>query len=204
MREEIDSIAATAARLIVEDGMEWGPAKHQALADLDLPSRTPLPDNAQLEVAVRAHIDIFCPETHHETMRLLLGKAIGAMRQMGDHQPYLTGALWRGLATARSDIYIQLFCDDAKMAEIDLINQGVPFETTEISGFRGEPVVALTTLQRIGSWTWPTAIHWILYDADDLRGALKPGRGRRDGLADRGNLAAVEQLLATFQSKGDA
>mgnify|MGYP006977868850 FL=1 len=109
--------------------------------------------------------------------------------------------MWRGLATAQSDIYIQLFCDDAKMAEIDLINQGVPYETTEITGFRGEPVVALTTLQRVGSWTWPTAIHWVLYDADDLRGALKPGKGRRDGMADRGDLKAVERLLAEFETE---
>ena len=41
MNEQMESILATAARLIVEEGMEWGGAKRQALADLDLPSRTP-------------------------------------------------------------------------------------------------------------------------------------------------------------------
>jgi hypothetical protein len=204
MSEQIEAIATTAARLIVEDGMEWGPAKRQALTDLDLPSRTPLPDNLIIEDAVRAHISIFCPDTQRQAMVTLLKAATAAMRAMSAHQPYLTGAVWRGLATAQSDIYIQLFCDDAKMAEIDLINQGVPYETTEITGFRGEPVVALTTLQRVVSWTWPTAIHWVLYDADDLRGALKPGKGRRDGMADRGDLKAVERLLAEFETEEGA
>jgi hypothetical protein len=40
-----------------------------------------------------------------------------------------------------------------------------------------------------------------LYDADDLRGALKPGKGRRDGMADRGDLKAVERLLAEFETE---
>ena len=95
----MESILATAARLIVEEGMEWGGAKRQALADLDLPSRTPLPDNMQLEVAVRAHIDLFCPDTQVAAMRALLHAARDAMRTMAAHNPYLTGALWRGLAT---------------------------------------------------------------------------------------------------------
>ena len=199
MNEQMESILATAARLIVEEGMEWGGAKRQALADLDLPSRTPLPDNMQLEVAVRAHIDLFCPDTQVAAMRALLHAARDAMRTMAAHNPYLTGALWRGLATEKSDIFIQLFCEDAKLAEIDLINQGVRFEKTEVNGFRGQSVVALTTLVRIPKWTWPTGIHWVLYDVDDLRGALKPARGRRDGLADRGDLPAVERMLSAFE-----
>jgi hypothetical protein len=38
--------------------------------------------------------------------------------------PHLSGAVWRGTATRLSDIYIQLFCDDAKSAELALIDQG--------------------------------------------------------------------------------
>jgi hypothetical protein len=32
-------IAATAARLVVEEGLEFGPAKHRALKELGLPAR---------------------------------------------------------------------------------------------------------------------------------------------------------------------
>ena len=39
-------IAATAARMVVEEGLEYGPAKRRALRQLGLPARTALPDNA--------------------------------------------------------------------------------------------------------------------------------------------------------------
>ena len=42
-------IAQTAARLIVEEGLEYGPAKRRALKQIDAPSRTPLPDNDLVE-----------------------------------------------------------------------------------------------------------------------------------------------------------
>ena len=49
-------IAAVAARLVVDDGLEYGPAKRQALRVLGLPTRTPLPGNDLLEEAVFEHI----------------------------------------------------------------------------------------------------------------------------------------------------
>ena len=63
-REDITfEIAAVAARLVAEDGLEYAAAKRQAVKQLGLPSRTALPDNATLEAAVREHIDIFCADT---------------------------------------------------------------------------------------------------------------------------------------------
>ena len=56
-------IAETAARLIVEEGLEWGPAKRRAVRQLGLPQRTPLPDNDQVEAAVREYIELFCADT---------------------------------------------------------------------------------------------------------------------------------------------
>ena len=46
-------IAATAAALVVEEGLEYGPAKRRALKQLALPARTALPDNGEVEDAVR-------------------------------------------------------------------------------------------------------------------------------------------------------
>ena len=40
-------IAATTARIVVEEGLEWGPAKRRAVREMGLPARTPLPDNDQ-------------------------------------------------------------------------------------------------------------------------------------------------------------
>ena len=49
-------IAATAARLVVEEGLAFGPAKHRALKALGLPGRTALPSNEVVEAEVRDDI----------------------------------------------------------------------------------------------------------------------------------------------------
>ena len=45
-------IAAAAAGFVVEEGLEYGPAKHRAVKTLGLPARSALPDNAAVEDAV--------------------------------------------------------------------------------------------------------------------------------------------------------
>ena len=55
------------------------------------------------------------------------------------------GGLGRhGTATRLSDIYIQLFCDDPKSAEIALIDHHVDYEPRTVTGFHGESVEALS------------------------------------------------------------
>ena len=56
-------IAATAARLVVEEGLEYGPAKRRAIRHLGLPSRSAMPGNDELEDAVLDYIAIFCADT---------------------------------------------------------------------------------------------------------------------------------------------
>ena len=51
-----EEIAATAARLVVEEGLEYGPAKRRAVKQLGLNGRAELPDNQQLEDAVAEYI----------------------------------------------------------------------------------------------------------------------------------------------------
>ena len=64
-------IAAVAARMVVEEGLEYGPAKRRAVKQLGLPARTALPGNEALEDAVREYISVFCAETQpHELMAL--------------------------------------------------------------------------------------------------------------------------------------
>lgn len=65
------------------------------------------------------------------------------MERLAMFRPHLCGAVWYGTATRLSDIYLQLFCDDSKSAEIALIDQRVTYEPSTVSGFRGEPVEAL-------------------------------------------------------------
>ncbi len=185
-------IAHTAARLVVEEGLEWGPAKQRAVKQLGLPARTALPDNDTLEAAVREYIDLFCADTQPAELRALREWALLWMERMQAFRPHLTGAVWNGTATRLSDIYIQLFCDDSKSAEIALIDHGVRYEVTPITGFKRETVDALS----ISSFCQPLGesigVHYVIYDADDLRGALKPDA---QGRVARGPIDAVRRLL---------
>ena len=187
-----EEIAATAARMVVEEGLEYGAAKRQATKQLGVSARSGLPDNDQVEAAVREYIALFCADTQPGELQALRELALVWMERLERFRPHLAGAVWHGTATRRSDIYIQLFCDDPKSAEIGLIDMGVRFEVTSVNGFQGYPVDALSLHLRCAPLGEYVGLHLMVYDFDDLRGALKPdAQGRRP----RGDLAAVRGLL---------
>jgi len=185
-------IAQTAARMVVEEGLEWAAAKRRAVKQLGLPARTQRPDNDALEEAVREYIEIFCADTQPQELHALRELALVWMERVQEFRPHLTGAVWRGTATRMSDIYIQLFCDDSKSAEIALINRNVQYDVTQTSGFNGEMVDALSISSLCKPLGENVGVHLMVYDYDDLRGALKPdAQGRRP----RGDIDALRQLL---------
>lgn len=185
-------IAAAAARLVVEEGLEYGPAKRRALKTLGLPERTGLPDNEAVDEAVREYIDLFYADTQPAELRALRSLAATWMERLAEFRPYLGGAVWHGTATRLSDIYLQLFCDDPKSLEMLLIDKGVNYEARTVTGFNGQPVDALSLSSMSPELGEPIGVHLMVYDHDDVRGALKPdARGRTP----RGDLQAVRALL---------
>jgi len=187
-----EEIAATAARLVVEEGLEYGPAKRRAAKQLGAPARAALPDNDQLEAAVEEYISIFCAESQAEELRALRELALQWMQRLEVFRPYLGGAVWRGTATRNSDIYLQLFCDDPKSAEISLIDRGVRFEVRSVPGLQGEMVDALSIHALCEPLSEHVGVHLLINDLDDVRGALQPDA---QGRAPRGNIAAVKRIL---------
>lgn len=196
----LDGLINAAARLVVEEGLEYSQAKRRALQQLELPSRTPLPDNAALEAAVREYIAIFCADTQARELAALRAIAWQWMARLDEFRPHLTGAVWLGTATRRNDILLQLFCDDPKSAEIALINQDLTYDTGQTQGFNGRLVDVLTITERIRDRSNPLAanpasgvsVRLLIYDLDDLKGALKPDAS---GRISRGNAEAVGRLL---------
>ena len=187
-----EEIAATAARMVVEEGLEYGAAKRRAAKQLGAAMRGSLPDNDLVEAQVREYIALFCADTQPQELRVLRQLALGWMERLMSFRPYLAGAVWHGTATRNSDIYLQLFCDDPKSAEIGLIDMGVHFDATTVNGFQGAPVEALSVHLRVLEFGAHVGLHLMVYDFDDLRGALKPDtQGRRP----RGDVAAVRSLL---------
>ena len=185
-------IAATAARLVVEEGLEFGPAKRRALRELGLPARQALPDNDLLEQEVFDYVQLFCADTQPQELLALRQLALTWMQRLQEFRPHLSGAVWRGTATRLSDIYIQLFCDDSKQAELLLLDNGVRFEVSAVSGFRGETVDALSIHSHCPELNEDIGVHLMVYDYDDLRGALLPDN---QGRPMRGDIHALKQLL---------
>lgn len=185
-------IAATAARLVVEQGLEYGPAKHRALRELGLSSRSPLPDNDLLEEQVIDYLQLFCSDTQPQELRALRELALLWMERLQAYRPYLSGAVWRGTATRLSDIHLQLFCDDPKSAELTLIDQGVRYEVHSAKGFRGDSVDVLSIHSWCPNLNEDIGVHLKIHDHDDLRGALLPDS---HGRAQRGGIQALRQLL---------
>lgn len=185
-------IAATAARMVVEEGLEYGPAKRRAVRHLGLPGRTALPDNDLVEDSVREYIELFCAETQPGELEALRRLAVTWMERVAQFRPYLGGAVWHGTATRLSDIYLQLFCDDPKSAEIALIEHQVDYVARTVTGFNGEAVEALSLSSVSADLGEPIGVHLLIYDHDDVRGALRPDA---KGRTPRGDIAAVRALL---------
>ena len=188
---DTEEIAAIAARLIVDEGMDWGPAKQRAARDLGVP-RAALPGNDEVEDAVREHIAIFHADTQPGELRALRELAAQWMARLADFRPHLTGAVWRGTATKLSNVHLQLYCDDSKAAEIALLDRGVTFDVAETTAGRGRQVDMLILDAPCAALGERVTLCLTILDFDDLRGALKPDSR---GLTERGDLAALQTLL---------
>ncbi len=185
-----EAVATEAARLVVEEGMEYAQAKRKAARDFG--SRVALPSHEQLEDAVREHIDLFCPATQAAELRALRETARIWMERLAQFRPHLSGAAWRGTATRRSAVPLDLYCDDPKAAEIALINAGVDYDVASLDRPGREPLSVLIVGDRSAALGETVTLHLLLHDLDDLRGALKPdARGR----SWRGDLPALQRLL---------
>jgi hypothetical protein len=189
-------IAATAARLVVEDGMEYGPAKRKAARQLGRASVRPaeLPSNESVEDEVRDYIALFCADTQPAELRALRELALTWMERLAEFRPHLAGAVWRGTATRHSAIHLDLYCDDSKSAEIALINRGIDYDSTARPDGAGGEATVLVIASRSAALGETVTLLLSVLDHDDLRGALKPdGQGR----SWRGDADALKRLLAT-------
>jgi len=190
-----EEIAATAARLVVEEGMEYGPAKRRAARALGRNSSrsAELPGNDEVEDAVREYLALFCADTQPAELAELRAIAARWMERLAAFRPYLTGAVWRGTATRLNDIHLDLYCDDSKEAELMLIDRRVDYDVGSTQGPRGQSVDVLSIAEPSTVLGERVTLHLHVLDHDDLRGALKPDA---TGRTQRGDLAALRKLLA--------
>jgi hypothetical protein len=186
-------IAAVAARMIAQDGADYGTAKRKAARQVlgdEQPASHLLPDNAQIEQEVRQYQALFFGDTQPARLYALRTVALEVMDALAQFTPYLTGPVLNGTAGEHHDIHLQLFAESAKEVQIFLLNRNVNIEISESPHFKGrrhDPVEMVSFLWR------NEGVHAELYEQHDLRGALK---ARADGRPQRVDAATLRALMA--------
>lgn len=189
-------IATLAARMVAQDGADYGTAKRKAARQLlgeaqANAKRDLLPDDLQVEEAVRQYHALFNAGTQPARLHHLRTIALEVMEQLADYNPFLTGAVLNGTAGEHDDIHLQLFADSAKEVQIWLLNKNVNIEIGEADHFKGprhDPVETVSFIYR------DEGVHVELYEQHDLRGAKKQRSGDRPARVD---IAELRTLLIT-------
>lgn len=208
-------LAAAAARLIAEEGCDYGQAKRRALDEVlgaHGGTRALLPDNAEIEHELRRHLLLFAADTHPALLAALRRTALHLMDDLAEFNPHLVGAVLNGTATAHSDIELHLYTDSAKDVEIHLMNAGVDFDASHAHVGEGpvaqEQLLFLEPVLHGGDGRGSggprsVGVRLSVYERDAIRVAP---RARSTPSAEfdvhpvaasgRANLAAVRRLIA--------
>ncbi len=203
-RENLDQlrqlIAQTAARLMVEDGInDFAYAKKKAGRQLGISENSVLPSNAEIEEEIKLHHELF-NEDQPQELNLLRKAALATMQLFERFNPHLTGGVLEGIAGKNGQTDIHLFADSAKEVEIFLLSEQIPFEASEKTHRLSDrpskdkkdkvrktvPVYTLETelgLQKLS-----------VFEYDDLRLATK--RAADGSNAGRADIAEVQQLIS--------
>lgn len=126
-------IAHVAARILAEDGsLDYGSAKRKAARQLGAPDSGNLPDNQQIEEALRSYQALYQADETREQLALLRQTAVEYMEQFAAFDPHLTGSVLNGTAGRHADVNLQLFTDDQKEVEFLLMRLKTPYQATEL------------------------------------------------------------------------
>src|SRR3990172_8362033 len=186
-------IAAAAARIMAEDGIEdFAMAKRKAARQLGAEDTRSLPANDEVEAELRAYLSLYQGEEQRERILSLRTLALAAMQALAQFRPYLSGPVLKGTAGRYSDIDLQLFTDDSKAVEIFLLNRPIPYEATQQRRFAGDRERAVSVLKL--DWEG-VPLNVAVYSANDERGTLKTTPAGRP--IERAGIRAVAQLLAS-------
>jgi hypothetical protein len=193
-------IAQKAAQMMAEDGInDFAYAKKKAGKQLGVSEASVLPTNAEIEEEIRLYHNIYNADEQPLELAKLRKAALMTMQLFERFNPHLTGSVLDGTAGKFSQTNIHLFADSAKDVEMFLLNQQIPFESSEKSYRVSDkpskekkekvrktvPVFTLETeygIQKIS-----------VFDVDDMRVATKK---TSDGSnAERADINELQTLL---------
>ncbi|MCY7388176.1 MAG: hypothetical protein LH481_08940 [Burkholderiales bacterium] len=123
-------IAYQAARLIAEDGMhDVATAIQKAARQLGTTSKNMLPDNVEVDAALRLYQSLFQVSSQPQECLVLQRTAADTMRWLGQFSPWLVGPILTGTANLFSTIELEVVTHNPKQLELFFLNEGTPFKT---------------------------------------------------------------------------
>lgn len=182
-------IAYIAARMMAEDGVgDFAAAKWKAARQAGLEDAKLLPDNQEIEDALREYQGLYQSDDQPAQLRRLREVAVKVMRDFAEFRPVLVGSVLSGTAGQHSDVNLQLFTDDPKALTLFLLNRRYRFEEGSRRMRRGEQ---MDEVPRYRMEVDGIAVTLTVLDLDDER--VVPARAEAP---QRARLAEVEALLA--------
>lgn len=193
-------IAQSAARLMAEDGIhDYAYAKKKAARQLGVIDGSMLPSNAEIEDEVRIYHQLYNAEEQPHELADLRKAALATMQLFQRFNPHLTGSVLEGTAGKNAITEIHLFAESAKEVEIFLLNQQIPFDSSEKSYRLSDkpskdkkdkvrktvPVITLETQYGIQKLS--------IFDVDDMR--IAPKRNSDGNNAERLDINGLQNLL---------
>jgi len=185
-------IAATAARIMAEDGIDdFALAKRKAARQLGAAQTEALPRNDEIEAELEAYRALYQADEHPGRIAELRRIALDAMHALERFSPYLTGPVLKGTAGPYAEIDLQLFPESSKDVELFLLDRNIAFDTAETRRFSGDRAHAVSVFKL----DWLGAqLRLSVFDPRDERIALKSSQAGR--VMDRAGIAEVGQMLA--------
>lgn len=187
-------IAYIAARMMAEDGVaDYGTAKMKAARQAGLLDANLLPDNQEIEAALREYQELYQKDDQAGHVRELREIAVRVMRDFAAFRPVLVGSVLSGTAGAYSDVNLQLFTDDPKALPMLLLNRHMRFEEGTRRMRRGD---SSSDVPQVRIEVDDVTVTLTVLTLDEERSAARPKPGED---LQRARLADVEALLATSE-----
>lgn len=126
------SITQEAARIICEEQLtDYRLAKQKAAQRLGLGTKSPMPDNADVQKAVVEYQQLFGGTAYRQQLHDMRLTAVKAMKLLAPFHPRLVGAVVTGAVTAAHRVQLHAFAEKPEALDIFLQDCKVQFEQGE-------------------------------------------------------------------------
>jgi hypothetical protein len=124
-------IVIEAARIMAEDGVrDYQSAKRKAAHRLNLPEDKNWPGNAEIEAALKQHLELFQKDSR-EVVHGLRADALEAMTLLRDFSPKLVGEVLSGAITRFPEVQLHLAAPAPEDLSLFLDGHGIPYVMEE-------------------------------------------------------------------------